>query len=76
MKQSKQNKHKHNHTWSFPLFQKSAYIKKIRSISTKNTNQFLIWEKSRSASNKDTYPFLFEQKFKSTSKRDAYLFFD
>ena len=45
--------------------------KKIRSISKKDTNQFLIWEKFRSASNEDVDPFFDYEKFKSTYKKDA-----
>ena len=30
----------HNNTWSLSLFQKSACIKKIRSISKEDTNHF------------------------------------
>ena len=49
----------------FFFVSKSAYVikkKKIRSISKKNTNQFLIWEKFKSASKEDADPFILKKK--------------
>ena len=37
------NKHKNDHVLSLSLFQKSAYIKKIISVSKEDTNQFYIY---------------------------------
>ena len=55
----------------FFFISKSAYVKKIRSVSKKDTNQFLIWEKFRSTSNEDADPFFVWEKFRSTSKKDV-----
>ena len=55
------NKHKNNHVLSFPLFQKSACIKKIKFVSWEKYKSILIWEKFRFASHKDANPFLFEK---------------
>ena len=50
----------------FFFVSKSAYVKKkkkkIRSVSKKNTNQFLIWEKFKSASKEDADPFILKKK--------------
>ena len=48
----------------FFFVSKFAYVKKkkIRSISKKNTNQFLIWEKFKSASKEDVDPFIMKKK--------------
>ena len=47
----------------FFFVSKSAYVKKkIRFISKKDTNQFLIWEKFKSASKKDANPFILKKK--------------
>ena len=58
----------------FFFISKSAYVKKIRSVSKKDTNQFLIWEKFRSTSNEDADPFFVWEKFRSTPKKDTDLF--
>ena len=49
-----------NHSWSFSLFQNLHMLKKkkIRYVSKKDTNQFLVWEKFKSASKEDADPFI------------------
>ena len=54
---------------------KICYVKKIKSTSNENVDQFLIWKKYRSTSNEDANQFLTWGKFGSTSKEDAYPFF-
>ena len=64
-----------NHSRSFSLFQNLHMLKKkIRFISKKDTNQFLIWEKFKSASKEDANPFILKKK-SNTSKKDVDLLF-
>ena len=48
--------------------------RKIRFVSKKDTNQFLIGKKFRSASNEDANQFLIGEKFRSASKKQICIF--